>query len=191
MDRDDSPSGAGAPWWEAVDTVADPLVLTEIQRRGRQAAGQLTERFLRQSDRGSTADLVAGLFRAALRTAAPLARTNGDGPAQRPAQGPVRLMVGPAGSPCADVWLHNTTAQDWRALRPRCGQLIDHTGRVLRAAITFRPEVVDLLVAGASRRVTVTAQNGDATDPPGLFRGTILVTGAPDAWLPIEVEVTP
>jgi hypothetical protein len=189
MDGDGGPGGAGDPWWEAVDAAADPPMLTEIQRRGRQATGQLVERFLRQADRGSTTDLVAELFRTALRTAAPMARTTGDGSAQRTAQGPVRLMIRSPGPRRVDIWLHNTTPQDWRALRPRCGQLIDHTGRVLRAAVAFQPEVVDLLVAGTSRRVTVTAHDADAADPPGLFRGMILVAGAPDAWLPIEVEV--
>jgi hypothetical protein len=189
MDRDSGAGGAADPWWEAVDSVADPPMLTEIQRRGRQAAGQLVERFLRQADRGSTANVVAELFRTALRAAAPMARIDGDGSAQRTAHDPVRLMIRSPGPCGVDIWLHNTTAEDWRALRPRCGQLIDHTGRVLRAAIAFQPEVVDLLVAGTSRRVTVTAHDGDAADPPGLFRGMILVAGAPDAWLPIEVEV--
>jgi osmotically-inducible protein OsmY len=32
------------------------------------------------------------------------------------------------------------------------------------------------------RRVTVTAHDAAAVDPPGLFRGMILVAGAPDAW---------
>lgn len=189
MDRDGAPGDGGNPWWEAVDAVADPPMLTEIQRRGRRAVGQLVEQFLRQADRGSATDIVTELFRTALRATAPTGRTNADGSAGSAAPGPVRLVVRAPGPPRADIWLHNTTALDWRALSLRCGQLIDHTGRLLRATIAFQPEVVDLLAAGSSQRITVTASGADAADPPGLYRGTILVAGAPDAWLPIEVEV--
>jgi hypothetical protein len=90
-------------------------------------------------------------------------------------------IVDPAG---AEVWLHNGSATAYTDVALHCGDLRASDGAVLPAAsVRFDPSVVDL-PARSSRGVAVSVL---ADVQPGTYRGVVLASGVPDAWLPIEV----
>jgi hypothetical protein len=87
------------------------------------------------------------------------------------------------------VWLHNGTAEAKTGLRLHAGDLRAHDGSTLPAsALRFDPPSLDELPARSSRGVIVTADVADGL-PAGVYRGVLLVAGAPDVWLPIVVTV--
>ena len=89
----------------------------------------------------------------------------------------------------AEVWLHNGTAEARSGLRLHSGDLRAHNGGTLPAsALRFDPPSLDELPARSSRGVVVAADVADAL-PDGVYRGVLLVAGAPDVWLPIVVTV--
>lgn len=89
----------------------------------------------------------------------------------------------------AEVWLHNGTAEPRADVSLHCGDLRAHDGSLLPAgAVRFDPDRVDELPARSSRGVVVSAVL-HADKPAGVYRGVILATGVPDAWLPLEVVV--
>jgi len=89
----------------------------------------------------------------------------------------------------AEIWLHNGTGAPIGGLRLHCGDLRAHDGATVpTAAIRFDPPSLDELPARSSRGVVVeTRVDGDVA--PGTYRGVILVAGAPEVWLPIDVTV--
>jgi hypothetical protein len=110
------------------------------------------------------------------------------------ATGMVRISVARADSasadgtdpPRAEVWLHNGSRAPGPAVALHCGDLRAADGAVLPAAsVRFDPPLVDL-PARSSRGVGVSVDD-DAS--PGTYRGVVLATGIPDAWLPIEVVI--
>jgi hypothetical protein len=94
--------------------------------------------------------------------------------------------VGPvAGS--AEVWLHNRGAVDRTAVALHGGPLLGSDGAMLPAdAVHLDPAVVDL-PARSSRGITVTVRSEAA---PGTYRGVVVASGAPEAWIAVEVAVT-
>jgi hypothetical protein len=87
----------------------------------------------------------------------------------------------------AEVWLHNGSAAAYSDVALHCGDLRSSDGAVLPAAsVRFDPSVMDL-PARSSRGVVVSV---GADVPSGTYRGVVLATGVPDAWLPIEVVNT-
>jgi hypothetical protein len=124
-----------------------------------------------KSPRGATVDLGAGLTTGTVRIDAPGGGRDGGGSTE------------------AEVWLHNGTAEPRADVSLHCGDLRAHDGSLLPAsAVRFDPDRVDDLPARSSRGVVVSAVL-DAEWPPGVYRGLILATGAPDVWLPLEVVV--
>jgi hypothetical protein len=100
------------------------------------------------------------------------------------ATGSVRLDAGDT----AEVWVHNSGSDDVADTVPRCSDLLAHDGGVIgSAAVRFTPDVVPL-PARSSRGVGVHVDVGEDVEA-GSYRGTILLTGHPDVWLPIVVAV--
>jgi hypothetical protein len=98
----------------------------------------------------------------------------------------LRSDMGGAGS--VEVWLHNGTAEDLGTASLRCSDLLAHDGALVdAAAVCFDPEVVQL-PALSSRGVAVRVAVGSHVQP-GVYRGTLLVDGHPDIWMPIELCV--
>jgi hypothetical protein len=89
----------------------------------------------------------------------------------------------------AEIWLHNGTGAPIGGLRLHCGDLRAHDGATVPTdALRFDPPSLDELPARSSRGVVVeTRVDGDVA--PGTYRGVILVAGAPEVWLPIDVTV--
>ena len=88
----------------------------------------------------------------------------------------------------AEIWLHNPSEVLLGSVRPTVGELRSSDGEVLPAAsIRFAPEAFEV-DSRSSRGVIVEVEipQGTAT---GRFRGIVQVVGAPDVWLPIEVDV--
>lgn len=178
-----------------------PSAFTDIQRLGLRAAGHVIRRLTAQTEawagRGaenltSKADVgrlleeVSGLAASAVRTLLPAASTfDASGAAREVAP----IAVEQSGLGDVTVWLHNTTAHEQRDLRVFCGELVSHNGHCLRTGLRFRPALIERLGAGESRAVRVEAEVHKA-DPPGTYRGTILVSGQPETWLPIAVTVS-
>jgi len=89
----------------------------------------------------------------------------------------------------AEVWLHNGTAEPMIGLRLHTGDLRAHDGSTLPSSgLRFDPPSLDELPARSSRGVVVVADVGDDV-PGGVYRGVLLVAGAPDVWLPIVLTV--
>ena len=110
--------------------------------------------------------------------AAPRVGTD-DPPAAAPHVGRV------AGS--TEVWVHNRGARDRAAVALHGGPLLGSDGMTLSAgAVHVSPAVVDL-PARSSRGITVAVR---ATAAPGTYRGVIVATGDPEAWIALEVTVT-
>ena len=105
---------------------------------------------------------------------------------------PLRLRTGaPGETPAeAEIWLHNGTTEEHRELHIHCGELRSPEGESLPARPRFDPEVVTL-PPRSSRGVLVTVELFDEWAAPGPYRGMVLVSGLPGAWLPIEVVVGP
>lgn len=89
----------------------------------------------------------------------------------------------------AEMHVHNGTTEPIHGLRVHCGDLRAHDGASLPAsAVRFDPPSLDQLPARSSRCVLVEADVCEDM-PSGVYRGVILVTGAPDVWLPLEVTL--
>jgi len=97
-----------------------------------------------------------------------------------------------ATAPCTattEVWLHNGGSTDLGKVRLRCSELLANDGAVVPAGeLRFEPDIVPL-PARSSRGVTVEVEIGQDV-APGSYRGTLLVDGYPDLWVPIELAIT-
>ena len=87
-----------------------------------------------------------------------------------------------------EIWLHNNAFDDMGVLQLRCSDLLSHDGVVISsAAAPLDPEFVAMPARcsrGSRLRVNVTDDVG-----PGVYRGTLLVSGHPDLWLPLALRV--
>ena len=104
------------------------------------------------------------------------------------ADGRVTLEATKPGVAETEVWLHNNAFDDMGVLHLRCSDLLSHDGFVISSAQTrFDPEFVTMpgrCSRGSRLRVTVTDD-----DHSGVYRGTLLVNGHPDLWLPVVLRV--
>jgi hypothetical protein len=129
-----------------------------------------------------TADLARGTVTGALHIQVAAHHSPDNGIAS-----PARDRAGRTGS--AEVWLHNGTAEPMTGLRPHSGDLRAHNGSTLpESALRFDPPWLDDLAGRSSRGVVVVVEAADGV-PGGMYRGVLLVAGAPDVWLPIVVSV--
>jgi hypothetical protein len=107
----------------------------------------------------------------------------------RSGEDPVGSDVQSGRTGMAEVWLHNGTAEARSGLRLHSGDLLTHDGRTLpHSSLRFDPPSLEELPARSSRGVVVVAEVADPV-PDGVYRGVLLVAGAPDVWLPIAVTV--
>jgi hypothetical protein len=90
----------------------------------------------------------------------------------------------------AEVWLHNAAEHDMGRIRLRCSDLMADDGSVIEAtAVRLDPKVVP--VPGRSSRGVGVSVNAAKKTKPGLYRGTVLVEGRPELWLPVALTVRP
>ncbi|WP_319430819.1 hypothetical protein [Mycobacterium sp. RTGN5] len=90
----------------------------------------------------------------------------------------------------AEVWLHNAVDQDLGRIRLRCSELMADDGSVIEAAACrIHPKAVPV-PGRSSRGVAVTVKVAKKVKP-GLYRGTVLVEGRPELWLPLALTVRP
>jgi hypothetical protein len=198
-----------------VDPTADASMLGDIQRRGLRAAGELVDRLIVAVDgdggpgdpmddkpRPTTASPTVDLMRVWLEllqrgVEALEGATGGGGLSGRAtadvgagtATGVVRIRLDGERRAAAEVWLHNGTAEAIADLAFHCSELRAADGTSLPAdAIRFSPPGVDELPARSSRGIAVTAARPSEA-AAGAYRGVILVAGAPDVWLPLEVKI--
>jgi hypothetical protein len=93
-----------------------------------------------------------------------------------------------AGGVTAGVWLHNADANDLGQVRLRCSDLLSADGGVVSsAAMAFDPAVVPM-PGRSSRGIDVKIEVAQNVQP-GLYRGTLLVEGHPQLWLPVVLTV--
>ncbi|KAA0105157.1 hypothetical protein [Mycolicibacterium sp. P1-5] len=89
-----------------------------------------------------------------------------------------------------EVWLHNAAMQDLGRIRLRCSDLMADDGSVIGSAvIRLEPKTVPV-PARSSRGVGLTVKVANKIKP-GLYRGTMLVEGRPELWLPVALTVRP
>lgn len=104
--------------------------------------------------------------------------------------GRVDLEVTVPGEATAEVWLHNKGPNDFGEIKLRCSELLAHHGGLLSsAAVDLIPAAVAM--PGRSSRgidVKVAVRQGVA---PGIYRGTVLVDGHDELWMPVAVTVRP
>lgn len=210
---------ADLPWASVFSPTANARALSAIQAEGFRAASQLVDRFVRAVEAGGrpAADGAAG---SASGAGEPGAGTDlerltrawwsmfgqfllGVGPAagrpaggvslgvqDRGATGRVDLEITGSGWASAEVWLHNNSAEDFGVVGVRCTELISHDGgAIASASVQFEP--AELPVPGRSSRGVTIKVHVAPFDPPGLYRGTLVVTGHPDLWLPVVLTVRP
>ena len=90
----------------------------------------------------------------------------------------------------AEVWLHNSADVDMGRIRLRCSGLMADDGSVIEAT-ACRTDPKAIPVPGrSSRGVGITVKVTKKTKP-GLYRGTVLVEGRPELWLPVALTVRP
>ncbi|ORA36269.1 hypothetical protein [Mycobacterium aquaticum] len=208
------------PWAAAFDPAVNIRALGEIQARGFRAASSIVDRFVRMGkptaeapgatespsqatqsrEQPALPDVdqvlaawqkmlgqVVGSLRSVAATrqdTATLDLLNSS------AGGQLLLEVAEAGAVCAEVWLHNSGAEDLGTVALRCSDLLAHDGSAIPAArVHFTPAAVPM-VARSSRGVMMDIDiPDDAT--PGCYRGTLLADGHPAVWLPIALTVAP
>jgi hypothetical protein len=104
------------------------------------------------------------------------------------ASGHVELRAADPGAVSTEVWLHNGGSTDLGKVRLRCSDLLSHDGALIGSAmVRFEPDTVPL-VARSSRGVTVEVDVADDVRP-GCYRGTLLVDGHADVWLPVVLTI--
>lgn len=104
--------------------------------------------------------------------------------------GAVTLVGGADVAAITEVWLHNGGSEHLGEVGLRCSDLLTHDGAVITSgAVRFDPVPVPL-PARSSRGVVVGVAVPVGAGP-GVYRGTLLVVGHPDIWMPIELTVRP
>jgi hypothetical protein len=102
--------------------------------------------------------------------------------------GQVTLQAAAHGPATAEVWLHNSGADDIGHVGLRCSDLLAAGGAVVPAAAVMMSPAQAALPARSSRGVAVSVEL-TADTAPGRYRGTLLVDGYPDLWLPVVLTV--
>jgi len=88
------------------------------------------------------------------------------------------------GAATAEVWLHNGGAADMGQIRLRCSDLLADDGSAITAsAVMFDPAIVPM-PPRSSRGIDVKIEVPQGVQP-GVYRGTLLVEGHPELWLPV------
>ena len=214
----DKPFGDGTiddlPWASIFDPAANARALSAIQAEGFRAARRIIDQFAAAATAspdgpngaaGDGADSVglpeweramrawwssAGQF---LLRSLPAQDDRAAGPVALDVNNPeskqaLVLRVAGSGSATGEVWLHNRESEDCAAVRLRCGALLGHDGDVIGAdAVRVDPAVVPM-PRRSSRGVAITVDVGPRVRP-GVYRGTLLVAGCPELWLPVVLTV--
>ncbi len=93
-------------------------------------------------------------------------------------------------SATTEIWLHNSADGDLGRIRLRCSALMAGDGSVIEAeACRIKPKAVPV-PARSSRGIGLTVTVAKKTKP-GVYRGTVLVEGRPELWLPVALAVRP
>ena len=106
------------------------------------------------------------------------------------ANGPLNLESAAPGVASVEVWLHNRGPQDFGHIRLRCSDLLAHDGAVIpSSAVTYDQDSVGM--PGRSSRGIELKVVMAQSFAPGVYRGTLLVDGHPDLWLPLVLTIRP
>jgi hypothetical protein len=98
------------------------------------------------------------------------------------------LEAMPGGAASTELWLHNGGPSDLGDISLRCSDLLGHDGEILSAeTVRIDPRTVSM-PDRCSRGVTVQVDVAEDAQP-GRYRGTLLASGHPDVWLPLELKV--
>jgi len=210
-DRDQRAAGALPPWAAAFDPAGNLRALTDLQRRGLEAAQQLTDRLARAVDGTADpvgpapddsagvasgldglVDLWAELTKGALRVVvsqvgslAPSPAGDGAGPDRN-----VSVVLANGSGASTEIWLHNESQADQTDLRPHCGELRAADGALLATDVVFEPPTIEVLPGRSSKGVMLRVGEPPADTVPCTYRGVVLVDRLPDAWLTLTVRVT-
>ena len=104
------------------------------------------------------------------------------------ASGRLDLGATAPGVATAGVWLHNRGADDLGRVRLRCSDLLANDGCVISSdAVTLDPAVVPMPTR-SSRGIDVKIEVPQGVRS-GIYRGTLLVEGHPELWLPVVMTV--
>jgi hypothetical protein len=104
------------------------------------------------------------------------------------AKGALNLEAPVGGSASAEVWLHNRGPDDRADVRLRCSDLLSHDGDVIHAREVIIDTAVVPMARRSSRGITIRIDVAPQTRP-GIYRGTVLASGHPDLWLPVQLIV--
>jgi hypothetical protein len=105
-------------------------------------------------------------------------------------KGALGLEAAISSAALADVWLHNTGAEDRGEIRLRCSDLMaDHGGVVRAGAVTFSPAAVPM-PGRSTRGIGIEIKVADDI-VPGVYRGNLLAEGYPKLWLSVVLTVRP
>jgi hypothetical protein len=104
------------------------------------------------------------------------------------ANGLLDLRATVPGAATAEVWLHNKGADDLGQIRLRCSDLLANDGCVISSgAVTLNPAFVPM-PGRASRGIDVKIDVPQGVEP-GVYRGTLLVEGHSELWLPVVLTL--
>jgi hypothetical protein len=104
------------------------------------------------------------------------------------AKGGLHFGATAPGAATAEVWLHNRATDDLGQIRLRCSDLLANDGGVISSdAVTLNPAVVPMPTR-SSRGIDVKIEVPQGVQP-GVYRGTLLVEGHQELWLPVVVTV--
>lgn len=208
MDRGFSDDGniSDLPWTAVFDPVANARALSAIQAEGFRAAARLVDRFVASTPGSgdgtsardgptSEADPIVSTWWSVwgrLLRSMPGAPVGAAGLhmdlASENGNGAVALNADAAGSVSTEVWLHNNSTDDMGEIRLLCGGLLSHDGRAIDSeAVRFTPACA-AMPARSSRGVTVEVIVAEGL-PSGCYRGTVLVHGRPELWMPIVLTL--
>jgi hypothetical protein len=104
------------------------------------------------------------------------------------ADGRLDLRATVPGAATAEVWLHNKGATDQGQTRLRCSDLLADDGSVISAAAVKLTPADIAMPARSSRGIDVKIEVPQGVQP-GVYRGTLLVEGHPQVWLPVVLTV--
>lgn len=106
------------------------------------------------------------------------------------ARGQASLDAAGVGVVNAEVWLHNAGANDLGQVRLRCSDLLSADGCVVSSSVMAVNPAVVPIPARSSRGIEVKIEVAQHVQP-GVYRGTLLVEGHPNLWLPVVLTVHP